>query len=176
MKMACAHWLLAGVALLLAGVSILPGQTSKGGAKDPAVERARKQTKMLDDLYKTAIVLITEHYVHKDSDPPAAVAGKLLWKAMKEKGHHDVRLLDATGEPIESANSPQDDFEKSAIKEILGGKASVDEVVEKDGKKYLRTATSVPVVMDKCVMCHPNYKSVPKGKAIGAIAYTLLVE
>jgi hypothetical protein len=172
MKFPSARWLVFSAALLLAGVSLLPGQ---GAKSDVAVERTRKQTKMLDDLYKTAIVLITEHYV-KGDEPAAAVAGKLLWKAMKEKGHHEVRLVDATGDPLEVGNVAADDFEKAAIKEILGGKASVEKVVEKDGKRYLRTATIVPVVMEKCKSCHPNYKDVPKGKAIGALAYIVPIE
>ena len=120
-------------------------------------------------------MLITEHYV-KGDEPAAAVAGKLLWKVMKEKGHHEVRLIDATGDPLEASNVAADDFEKMAIKQILGGKASVDQIVEKEGKRYLRTATIVPVVMEKCKSCHPNYKDVPKGKAIGALAYTLPIE
>ncbi len=175
MKMRSARGVVLSLGLLLLGVSLLPGQGTKGDKPDAAVERTRKQTKMLDDLYKTAIVLITEHYV-KGDEPAAAVAGKLLWKEMKAKGHHEARLIDATGDPIETVNAPADDFEKAAIKEILGGKASVDKVIEKDGKRYLRTATIVPVVMEKCKSCHPHYANVPQGKAIGAIAYTLPIE
>ena len=175
MKIHSARWFALGAVVLLAGVSLLPGEVTKKFRDDPAVERTRKQTKMLDDLYKTAIVLITEHYV-RGEEPAAAVAGKLLWKEMKAKGHHEVRLLDATDDPIESSNVATDDFEKKAIQEILGGKASVDQVVEKDGKRYLRTATIVPVVMEKCTACHPHYKNVPKGKAIGALAYTVPIE
>ena len=62
------------------------------------------------------------------------------------------------------------------LKEIIAGKASVDRVVEKDGKRFLRAATIVPVVMTKCVSCHPPYAKVPKGQAIGALVYTLPVE
>jgi len=40
----------------------------------------------------------------------------------------------------------------------------------------LRMATSIPVVMDKCVMCHEAYKSAKKGEAIGALSYTVRVE
>ena len=32
-------------------------------SEDPEVLRTRQQIEMLDDLYKTAIVLITDHYV-----------------------------------------------------------------------------------------------------------------
>lgn len=175
MKWHRVRWFILSFALLSAAASLLPGQGTKSDQSDAALERTRKQTKMLDDLYKTAIVLITEHYV-KGDEPAAAVAGKLLWKAMKEKGHHEVRLIDATGDPIEASNVAVDDFEKSALKEILAGKASVEKVVEKDGKRYLRTATIVPVVMEKCKSCHPHYQDVPKGKAIGALTYRLPVE
>ena len=175
MKLTCARCFVLGIVGLLAGFVLLPKQGFTGGGGDAAVERTRKQTRMLDDLYKTAIVLITEHYV-KGDEPAAVVAGKLLWKEMKAKGHHEVRLLDATGDPIEASNVATDDFEKVALQEIIAGKASVDCVVEKDGKRFLRTATIVPVVMTKCVACHPHYAKVPKGQAIGALVYTLPVE
>lgn len=139
--------------------------------KDPAVERARREVRMLDDIYKTSIVLITKHYVHNDDDLPAGSAFKALFAAVEEKGWHQVRLLDATGEPYEEANLPKSKFEKKAIKELLKGKAVYDEVVVEDGKKYLRAATAIPVVMEKCIMCHENYRGVPKGKAIGALGY-----
>ena len=175
MKLERGCWVVFALAAVMAGLSLMPSRGFTGGGVDAAVERTRKQTRMLDDLYKTAIVLITEHYV-KGDEPAAAVAGKLLWKEMKAKGHHEVRLLDATGDPIEPTNVVVDDFEKSALKEIIAGKASVDRVVEKNGKRFLRTATAVPVVMTKCVACHPHYAKVPKGQAIGALVYTLPVE
>ncbi len=175
MKLDRARCFVLGLLGLLAGLALLPNQSFSGGGVDEAVERTRKQTRMLDDLYKTAIVLINQHYVRGD-EPAAAVAGKLLWKEMKAKGHHEVRMLDATGKPYEPTNVAVDDFEKAALKDIIAGKASVDRVVEKDGKRFLRTATAVPVVLTKCVSCHPHYADVPKGKAIGTLVYTLPVE
>ena len=50
-------------------------------AKDPAVERARREVRMLDDIYKTAIVLVTENYVHDDTDLAAGSAFKALFEA-----------------------------------------------------------------------------------------------
>lgn len=144
--------------------------------KDPAVERTRKQVKMLDGIYKNAIVLVTTHYVTEKSDVPAGVAFKKLFETAKKEGWHEVRLLDATGDPYESANVAKSEFEKRAIKELVAGKAYVDEVVEKDGKKYLLAATAIPVVMQKCVLCHENYAKVPAGKAIGALGYVVPVE
>ena len=143
---------------------------------DAALERTRKQVQMLDDIYKTSIVLITENYVNDKDDLAAGVAFKKLFEAVKKKGWHEVRLIDATGEPYNDDNAPADDFEKEAIKQIKGGKPYFDKVVEKDGKRYLRATTIIPVVMDKCVICHDNYKEAKKGEAIGALGYIVPIE
>jgi len=144
--------------------------------KDPALDRARKQTQMLDDLYKTAIVLVTETYVENESDVAAATSFKTLFEAMKKKGYHEARLIDATGDPYEPKNAPADDFERAAIKAIKSGKASHEQVIEKEGRRYLRTATMVPVVMKKCIICHPAWEKVKPGEPIGAIGYIVPVE
>lgn len=134
------------------------------------LDRARREIKLLDDIYNTAIVLITKHYVEDDSDLPAGEAFKVLFAGVKEKGWHEVRLLDATGEPLNDDNAPQDDFEKSAIKALLAGKPYYEEQVQKDGKRFLRAVTPIPIVLEKCTMCHSNYKD---QKVIGALGYSL---
>ena len=62
------------------------------------------------------------------------------------------------------------------VGQLKNGKDYYEEFVEKDGKPYLRAMTAVPVVMQKCVMCHPNYANAKKGAAVGAISYTMPVE
>ncbi len=146
-------------------------QSSK--AKNPAVERARREVRLLDDIYKTAIVLITNHYVDDKESLPAGSAFKALFETVEKKGWHEVRLLDATGDPYEPANAPRDGFEKRAIEKLLAGQATYDEVSTEGGKKFLLAATAIPVVMEKCTLCHAHYKDVPAGKAIGAIGYKL---
>jgi hypothetical protein len=106
---------------------------------------------------------------------PAGSAFRALFAAVQEKGWHEVRLLDATGQPYNDENLPKEGFEKRAISEILSGKASYDEVVTEGEKRFLLAATAIPVVMDKCVMCHENYRDVAKGKAIGALGYKVPV-
>ena len=84
-------------------------------AKDPAVERARREVRLLDDIYKTSIVLITTHYVDGKDSLPAGSAFKALFETVAKKGWHEVRLLDATGDPYEPNNEPKEGFEKRAI-------------------------------------------------------------
>lgn len=143
-------------------------------AQDRAVERTREVVKMVDDLYKTAIVLITEHYVNDPATLSAATASKAIFEAMRQKGWQETKLLGFTGVLINpSANAPQDDFEKKAEQKLLEGEASYEEVVNENGKRYLRMATAVPVVMEKCVMCHANFED--KEGAIGALSYKIAV-
>ena len=141
-----------------------------------ALERTRKQVRMLDDIYKTAVVLITDKYVNDADDFPAGSAAIALFSAIKEKGWHEARLLDATGMPYNEKNAPKDDFEKAAIDHLKAGAGYYEQVVVESGKPYLRAATPIPVVMKKCVMCHSHYEDAKKGEAIGAISYKLRIE
>ena len=151
-------------------------QQAKQLDEDRAVERTRRQVKMLDDIYKGGIVLITEHYVDGDEDLPAGTAFKKLFETAKQKGWHEVRLVDATGEPYHEENVAISDFEKRAIKELKAGNAFVDETITDNEQRYLLAATPIPVVMDKCMICHSNYDIEEKGLVVGALTYRLPVE
>ena len=154
-------------------------QGEKGGAEQPspaAVERTRDTVKMLDDIYKQAIVLITDKYVNDDDDFPAGSAAVELFKRVGKTGFHHVRLLDVTGEPYEPKNVAKTEFEKQGVKQLKSGKPYYEEVIIKEGQPYLQAITPVPVVMKKCVMCHPHYKDVKDGQPIGAISYELPIK
>ncbi|MBM4003806.1 MAG: DUF3365 domain-containing protein [Planctomycetes bacterium] len=160
-------------------LAVIPGRAwgqAKSDSKDAALERTRKQVLMLDDIYKTTVVLITDKYVQDEQSFPAGSAAIALFDAIKKKGHHEVRLLDATGEPYDKKNVAKDDFEKEAIKQLKQGKATYEKVETRDDGRYLRMATSVPVVMKKCIMCHEVYNKAKEGEPIGALSYTLKVE
>ncbi|HZL91314.1 MAG TPA: DUF3365 domain-containing protein [Pirellulaceae bacterium] len=160
---------------VIAAAAVLPG-TAEEKKDDPAVARARKTVAMLDDIYKTTVVLITEHYVTDDSSLAAGEAAQALFAAIKKKGWHEVRLIDAAGEPLVDGNKPRDDFEKAAVAALKSGKSGYEQVVEKDGKRFLRSATPIPVVHKKCIMCHDNYKLAKEGEPIGALGYTIPIE
>jgi hypothetical protein len=167
-----------GLALGLAATLTIGGVASfaaenASGKPDAAVERTRQEVKMLDDLFKNAIVLIDGHYVKTPSDLPAATAAKALWAALKKDGWYDVRILGLTDVIGDQDDVPRDAFEQTAAKKLLAGDASYEELVETGGKRYLRVATGIPVVSDNCLMCHANFKG-NKGN-IGALSYTVPV-
>jgi len=147
-----------------------PTPAAKESKEEPALLRARREVKLLDTIYKNAIVLITKHYVEEDSDLPAGEAFKVLFQTVEKDGWHQVRLLDGAGEPLNADNTPRDDFERQAIKALVAETPGYEQIEVRDGKEYLRSATPLPVVMDKCVMCHENYRG---KKIIGALSYTL---
>jgi hypothetical protein len=167
----------AGVMLLLAtGLSLVHFLSSRGpvAADDipapeaAAIARARAEVQMLDDLYKNFVVQITATYVGAEENVPAAKVAMKVFRAMHKKGWHNARLVDATGTPVRQANLPATPFEKAAIAQIKSGKTYYDEVGSTGGKKVLRAATVVPVVMKQCITCHQGKK---EGDLLGALVY-----
>jgi len=168
--------------LVLIAALTLSCQAARGedatGSSNPSnpVGRARETVQMLDDVYKIAIVLITENYVESEDDFAAGSAAITWFDAVKQRGWPSTRLLDASGEPINDENSPQDQFEKDSIAHLKAGNDYYEEIIERDGKRYLRATTPVPVVVQKCTLCHENYKQVKKGEPIGALSYTVEIK
>jgi hypothetical protein len=150
---------------------LAPAQDKKGPDK-VALERTREQVKMLDTLYKTAVVSITNSYVEGQASVPAAMVAKDVFAAMHKNGYHNARLIDATGKPRNKANVAKTDFEKKAVEQMKEGKAYYEEVAEVNGKHVLRAATVVPVVLKQCATCHGK----KEGALLGAIVYELPVK
>ena len=149
-----------------------PGTRPEAGS-DPALERTREQVKMLDDLYKNAVVSITMRYVEAQDDQPAIKVAQDIFGAMQKQGWHSAKLVDATGEPLDDANAPRTDFEKEAAREINAGKAYFDRVIGEGEDRRLLAATVVPVVMQKCADCHTHKKV---GEVLGFIRYDVPVK
>ena len=164
------------IAMSLSFIASTSAPSSAQDADAAALARTRKQVQILDGIYKNAIVLVTTHFVSEKDDMPAGTAFKKLFEVAKENDWHHVRLVDATGDPYDTDNVAKSDFEKAAIKQLREGKPYVDQVVKRDGKSILQAATAIPVVMDKCVMCHENYANLPAGQAIGALTYEITIE
>ncbi len=141
---------------------------------DPAaVKRTRETIKMLDDLYKLSIVHVTNTYVKARERTPAARVAKKVFADMASKGWHKVRLIDATGEPVNKKNVADTPFEKRAIAKLKKGEKYYEELGMVKDKPVLRAATAVPVVMKSCIECHPGLK---EGQLMGALTYELPVK
>ena len=160
------------VAASLVGLTGAGAADKPGDAKAPdkaAVERARQEVKKLDDLYKTAVVGITKTYVTQQFDTPAAKIAADVFMAMKAKGYHNARLVDATGKPKNDENVAKTGFEKKAVQAMKDGKTYLEEVGEADGRPVLRAATVVPAVMKACAGCHGK----KEGDLLGTLVYEI---
>jgi len=174
--------LLSLTACLVALVAVTAGspapaeETAKQTAAQPTpaeLERSRKLVQLLDNIFKQTIVMVTDKYVHDESDFAAGSAAVLLFQNISDSSEHNIRLLDATGEPYDAENTAKDAFERKGISQLKAGKPGYEEVVQRDGESFLRAMTPVPVVMDKCIMCHSHYADAKPGEPIGAISYTI---
>jgi hypothetical protein len=166
--------LVAGVGLsLVLWRSLAMGQgQDKKGPDDASVERARATVKMLDDLYKTAVVTITNKYVEMQADTPAAAVAKEVFQAMHKKGWHLARLVDASGRPKNKDNVAKTEFEKKAVEQMKAGKAYYEEIGIQDGKAVFRAATIVPAVMPQCITCHGRREN----NLLGTIVYEIPIK
>ena len=135
---------------------------------DPAVERARQEVQMLDTLYKTAVVSITDRY---QRGQPAIMVAKDVFVAMEEGSFHSARLVDATGSPLGEANEPETEFERKAAEAMRTGETYLDEVVGEGDDRHLLAATVVPAVRERCASCH----GVQKGDLLGFIRYDVRI-
>jgi hypothetical protein len=132
---------------------------------DEALDRTRMQVKMLDDLFKVAVVDITNRY----DGPPAAKVVKSVFDAARANGYFVAKLLDATGSPMNEGNAPQDDFEKRAAQAMNDGQTYVEEIVSDGVSRRLRVATLVPAVVKKCASCH----GAKVGDVLGFLSYDI---
>ena len=160
------------LAILLSGRSVPAGDTAAAPDK-AAVERTRETVRMIDDLYKGAVVHITGTYVEAQESVPAAKVAKKVFAHMEKQGWHSARLIDATGKPLGEPNVAKTEFEKKAVEALKSGKPYFDEVGTKNGKPVLRAATVVPVVMKQCMACHEGRKM---GDLLGAIVYEVPIK
>jgi hypothetical protein len=163
------------MAFLGLGFVLTRAAGTAGDAKGPdkaALERTRDTVMMLDDLYKNAVVSITNHYVEGQASNPAIFIAQDIFAAMSKKGWHQARLIDATGKPRNKANVAKTDFEKNAVDAMKKGKPYYEEVAEVNGKHVLRAATVVPVVMKQCAVCHGK----KEGELLGTIVYEINIK
>ncbi len=137
-------------------------------APDEALTRTREQVKMLDTLYKNAVVSVNNKY----DGPPAIKVAKEVFAVMEKEGWHRAKLVDASGEPQNEANLPQTEFEKRAAAAMKAGKPYYEEVDGKGRDRTLRAATVVPAVTKKCATCH----GAREGDLLGFIRYEIPVK
>src|SRR3954463_13558309 len=113
---------LVALSVVASPLASAPKDEKEAKLDEAAVKRARKTVRMLDDIYKQAIVLITDKYVKTKKDYPAGRAAITWLNNIGKKGWPKTRLIDVSGEPYSSRNVAEDDFEKEGVKQLKSGK------------------------------------------------------
>ena len=150
----------------LGGAAPSPAEDGREREADPALARARREVKMLDELYKTAVVSITEKY---QRGQPAIMVAKDIFKVMEDGRYHSAKLVDASQAPLGVDTEPATDFEKRAAEAMREGETYVEEVAGEGDDRRLLAATIVPAVHPRCAACH----GVEVGDLLGFIRYEI---
>lgn len=168
--LACVACTVAAAALAML-IGLQSPQTARADdpAADPALERTRAQVKMLDELYKNAVVSITKIY---PKGAPAIRVAQDVFGVMEKSGHHSAKLMDSTGTPLGDDSEPKTPFEKRASKAMQEGKEYYEEIIGEGDNRRLMAATVVPAVLPRCAACH----GVVEGDLLGFIRYDIPVK
>lgn len=137
-----------------------------------SAEEARVIVRLLDDVYKLWIIFDTRDHVDNMGRIPSATVSKEVFAEMEKKGWHTGRIITATKNFFNPENRPKDDFEREAIKALKAGADFFDRVETAGGKKVLRAATPVPLVISECKICHVAAK---EDELMGALVYSIPV-
>jgi hypothetical protein len=135
----------------------------------PAVERvsraeAKRQVRMMDQIYKSAVVTTHKMYVQDPGTPAAVIWAKQVINQMKGKGWPDARIIASHDRPLNPENSPTDKFERDAIAAFQKGRTTFEVVTPTE----VRYATDIRIVDEKCLLCHVRNKT---GDLVGGVSY-----
>lgn len=133
-----------------------------------SLPEARRTVRMMDDIYKAAVIRTHEMYVQDVGTPAAVIWAKQVFKSVNGKGWPAARMLSSSDRPLNPENSPSDAFEKEAVRAFRAGKPAYEKV---EGNT-LRYATEIRIADQKCLMCHVHSK---EGDLVGGVSYKALL-
>lgn len=133
-----------------------------------SLPEARRTVRMMDDIYKAAVVHTHQMYVQDAGTPAAVIWAKQVFKSINGKGWPAAHMLASGDRPLNPENSPSDAFDKEAIRAFQAGKPTFEKV---EGNT-LRYATEIRILDQKCLMCHVHNKN---GDLVGGVSYRALL-
>ena len=107
-----------------------------------------------------------QHATDPQAIPFPATATQEIGRALGDRGIFQARLLSEN--PMNPANAPQDEFERTALQTIMGGANSYSRMESVNGELTYRRASADVASVQACVNCHV-------GKEVGDIIGLLSV-
>jgi hypothetical protein len=159
--------------LLAVAAPAIPAPAGEPAPKPAPVRvsltEARRLVRMMDDIYKHAVMATHKMYVQDAGTPSAITWAKQVLPQVEAKGWPRAHIFSATGRPLHPDNEPQDDFERAAVRGFQAGKSAV-EAVEGDTLRY---ASEIRVTDRSCLMCHVRNH---EGDLLGGVSYRVALQ
>jgi hypothetical protein len=151
--------------------TVLSVSAAAGTEKVPAappvrvsLDEGRRMVRMMDDIYKAAVITTHRMYVQDPGTPAAVIWAKQVVREVHRKGWPEARILAAVERPLNPENYPADPFERQAIQAFRSGKPSFEKV--EPGS--LRYATEIRIDDRTCLTCHVHNR---EGDLLGGVSY-----
>ena len=131
------------------------------------VVQAVETTSVLTDAVVAAVVSVSDA-CPPGSTPEEILAGSRTISLLVPESQSAIRLIDASGDPLDASNVPLDRFEARGMPKLLAGDPIVQEVYGR------RLRTLVPLTSDmhgNCATCHTGFSAMPSGTVVGAAGF-----
>lgn len=155
------------------GVALAAAAGAEGEPSAPPVRvslaEGRRMTRMMDDIYKVAVITTHKMYVLDPGTPAAVIWAKQVIRQVQSKGWPEARILSAVERPLNPENHPADAFERQAVQAFRSGKPSYEKVEP----GALRYATEIRITDKTCLTCHVHNK---EGDLVGGVSYRVLLD
>ncbi len=127
-----------------------------------SVEQARRQAEVLHSAMHATLQLTHHRYYREDEGLPIpAAVVKQIFREVKDEQGVELRWLVVEGQAMNSEHKAKDDFERAAVKALLDGQPSHEQVA--DG--FYRHAGPIRLG-NACLKCHvPDRKSTTERRA-----------
>lgn len=170
----------AATALCLSAALFAEGEAGKKRKAKPEVEEkdrvtvevARDRAKVMHDVYSATLDVIHHRYFHGDRAVIPARAMEDIFEEMNHQSKVEARWIAVNATAMSIDHEPESDFEKRAVREIVGGKSEFEAV--EDG--YYRRAGAISLG-GGCMSCHGGFFRAPStGKKFAGLVISIPVK
>jgi hypothetical protein len=131
----------------------------------PSVAEARGRARLLHETIQAMLQVVHHEYYREDEKLP--IPARTFKKVFRELADHqkvEIRWLAVTGQAMNQDHTPQNDFEKQAVREIASG---AEEYELAENGIYRRAG--VITLTSECLKCHVPNRTNVKNRAAGLV-------
>jgi len=139
--------------------------------KPLSVAAARERAKLMHDIYQATLHVMHDHYFHDSRAVVPARAMEDVFEEMAFARKVEAKWISVNTRAMSLRHEPESEFEKTAAKELSGGKNEYERV--ENG--YYERAATIPLASG-CVNCHVGFfKAPPKSPRFAGLVIRVRV-